>query len=416
MPQWPPALDPIQFPLLGNSLIIGLVALLHIALAGLGVGFMMLAPIAEYAGWRRPWLLDAAHSMTRFTVVTYTASLVLAVTMADLFIGLFPLTNSHLFNRFREPLYVAMAAFLLQLLALYPYYHYWDVLRARRPRIHLALGVFAAASILVWVAVLDGMGSYMLTPVRTEHAWGRLSNPSWAPLVAHRFFANLVLAGYVIAGYGAWRLASARNEDGDYYLRLLKAGLLLGFLMLTIQPLSGFIYATAIIADAPEAYGRLTQGPYRPLLYVQFVLIGALFFGSHLWLNAASTGRSARWSTWGAGVLALAMVVSVGRPDLRRVWGAALVTLSLFALYRSRRLFTEEATPSGRFRAPVIRFLSVGMAIMALLVYLTMGTIRETARRPDTVRNVISLQDEAGQPAIDRPGKAETEEPRPEHP
>lgn len=406
MPEWPPAFEPIHFPLLGNSLIIGVVALLHIVLAGLGVGFMILAPMAEYAGATRPWLLDAARSMTRFTVVTYTASLVLAVMMADLFIGLFPLTNSHLFNRFRYPFYVAMIAFALQLFALYLYYHFWDVLRARRPRVHLALGVLAAALILVWVAVLDGMGSYMLTPTKTENAWGRLSNPTWGPLVVHRFLGNLVLAGYVVAGYAAWRLASARDGDMDYYLRLSRGGLLLGFVMLMIQPLSGFVYAQAISAAAPEAYERLTEGVYRPLTYLQFLLIGALFFGSHLWLTAADrTSPPGRWSSWGAGALALAMVVSVDRPDLRRVLGVALVTLSLWVLYRSRRLFVETEPSPERFRTPLMRHLSVGMAVIAVLTYVTMGTIRETARRPDTVRHLISLQDEARQPAIDREGQ-----------
>lgn len=402
-----PTLPPIEFPLLGNSLVVGLFALLHILLAGLGVGFMILAPLAESLGETRPWLLEAARSMTRFTVVTYTASLVLAVIMVDLFIGLFPLTNTHLFNRFRYPIFVAVIAFLLQLFALYPYYHYWDALRARNPRIHRTLGFFAAALMFIWVAVLDGIGSYMLTPTPTDGAWNRLANPTWGPLVAHRFFGNLVMAGYVLAGYAAWRLSAAQGEDFDYYVRLLKMGLLIGFIMLMVQPLSGLFYAQAIIASAPEAYRQLMQGPYQPLIYAQFLLIGTLFFGSHLWLHGASSvDKAARWSPVVAGLLALAMVLSIGHPDLRRVWTFALVALSVMALYRARSLFINTA-PSQHYQRPFIRYLSAAMAVIAALTYLTMGTIRETARRPDTVRNLISLQDEARQPAHDRSGKAE---------
>lgn len=404
-----PTLPGIEFPLIGNSLAVGLFALPHILLAGLAVGFMMLAPPAEWAGETRPWLLDAARSMTRFTVVTYTASLVLAVIMVDLFIGLFPLTNQHLFNRFRYPIFVAMIAFLLQLFALYPYYHYWDALRARSRLIHRALGFLAAALMFIWVAVLDGIGSYMLTPSEADGAWGRLANPTWAPLVMHRFFGNLVMVGYVAAAYAAWRLAAAKGEDADYYARLLRAGLLIGFVMLMIQPLSGWLYARAIGSSAPEAYRRLTQGPYQPWVYVQFTLIGALFFGSHLWLyGASSSGKTMRWSAGAAGSFALAMVLSVGHPDLRRVWTFALVALSAVALYRVRSLFTEVA-PLERYQRPLVRFLSAALAIVAVSTYLTMGTIRETARRPDTVRNVISLQDEARQPAMDRPGKDEVQ-------
>jgi hypothetical protein len=332
---------------------------------------------------------------------------VLAVIMVELFIGLFPVTNSYLFNRFRYPIYIAMIAFLLQLLALYPYYHYWEILRARSRRIHLTLGLLAAVLMLVWVAVLDGIGSYMLTPATADDAWSRLVNPTWIPLVTHRFFGNLVLAGYVMAGYAAWRLARARPEDVQYYVRLLKLGLLIGFIMLMIQPLSGLLYARSISTSAPEAYRQLTQGPYQPWIYTQFILIGTLFLGSHLWLHrVSSTERPARWSVVAAGSFVLGMVLSVGYPDLRRVWTFALVGLSAVALYRSRSLLNDGA-PSEPYRRPFIRFLSTALAVVAVMTYLTMGTIRETARRPDTVRNIISLHDEARQPAAFRQREAE---------
>lgn len=402
-----PTLPGIEFPLIGNSYAVGLFALLHILLAGLGVGFMMLAPPAEWAGERYPWLLDAARSMTRFTIVTYTASLVLAVIMVELLIGLFPLTNAYLFNRFRYPIYVAMIAFLLQLFTLYPYYHYWDAVRAWSPGVHRVLGFLAASFMFIWVAVLDGIGSYMLTPVTADDAWSRLANPTWGPLIAHRFFGNLVMAGYVMAGYAAWRLASARGDDVQYYVRVLKLGLLIGFIMLMIQPLSGLLYARAISASAPEAYRQLTQGPYQPWVYAQFLLIGALFLGSHIWLHhVSSTGKPARWSVVAAGSFVLAMVLSVGYPDLRRVWTFALVAVSAMALYRARGLLTDGA-PSEPYQRPFVRFLSAVLAVVAVMTYLTMGTIRETARRPDTVRNIISLHDEARQPATFRQAEAE---------
>ena len=403
MPGLPPQLESIQFPLLGNSVAVGVVALLHIALASLAVGFMLLAPLAEFGGRSRPWLVDAARTMTRFTVVTYTASLVLAVIMIDLFIGLFPLTNSHLFNKFRYPVYVATIAFLLQLFSLYPYYHYWDVLRARTPRLHLILGVAAALFMLVWVAVLDGMGSYMLTPVKADDAWSRISNPTWGPLVLHRLFGNLVLAGYVLAGYAAWRLRAAQNEDDGYYLRVLKAGLFIGLTTLMLQPATGFLYARTIGASVPEAYQQLIKGPYQPLVYLQFTLLGTLFVASHLWLRVADAGAVHRWIGIAVCALAVAMVASVGHPGLRRAWTFALVGLSAWALFRARRLF-EVVRPgdAARFRAPAVRHLSVAMAIVAVLIYLTMGTIRETARRPDTIRGLISLEQEASTPAAYR--------------
>jgi hypothetical protein len=50
----------------------------------------------------------------------------------------------------------------------------------------------------------------------------------------------------------------------------------------------------------------------------------------------------------------------------------------------------------------MFRPLAVGLGAVSILIYLTMGTIRETVRRPDTVRGVISLEDEVKHPAADR--------------
>ncbi|MCA9422337.1 MAG: hypothetical protein KC592_15040, partial [Nitrospira sp.] len=110
----------------GSSIWIGFFSLAHITLASLGVGFMVLAPLAEGLGRRRPYFTDFAYLATRFTLVTYTTSIVLAVFMLELFIGLFPLTNSYLFNHFRYPLHLALVVFFIQVLCLYPYYHFWD--------------------------------------------------------------------------------------------------------------------------------------------------------------------------------------------------------------------------------------------------------------------------------------------------
>ena len=49
--------------------------------------------------------------------------------------------------------------------------------------------------------------------------------------------------------------------------------------------------------------------------------------------------------------------------------------------------------------ASYIRPLASGMGILAIVLYLTMGTIRETSRRPETVNGNISIGDELRQRA-----------------
>ncbi len=131
---------PLHFPLLGNSIVVGLFSLLHIALAGLSVGFMVLAPLFQLTGRSIPFNRDLAHSVTRFTVVVFSVSTVLAVIMVELLIGLFPVTTMWMWNRFRGPIALGVVAFILQLIMLYPYYHFWEPLQRYSLAFHIDPG------------------------------------------------------------------------------------------------------------------------------------------------------------------------------------------------------------------------------------------------------------------------------------
>ena len=238
-------LAPIHFPVVGNSVIVGIVSLLHIALASLSVGFMLLAPIFEAMGRTNPLYTALARGITRFTLIVFSASAVLAVIMVELFIGLFPVTTMWIWNQFRHLLYLGVAAFFLQLFALYPYYHYWEAIRRHSVRLHLLMGIMAAALILIWVIVLDGMGSYMLTPTDRPGRWPDPLNPTWLPLALHRLIGDFVIAGYGLAGYAAWRLGrwerrspetpNGTDPSAAYFGHVLKTGFAVGLTTFNVR-------------------------------------------------------------------------------------------------------------------------------------------------------------------------------------
>ena len=398
MPEILQKLGPAHFPLIGNSVAVGIFSLLHIALASLAVGFMIIAPVFESMDRGNRFHAQVAHGLAQFTLITFTASTVLAVLMIELFVGLFPLTNSWMFNQFRYPIYLAIAAFFLQLFALYPYYHYWEPIRRRSRSVHLALGFLAALFLLVWVTLLDGMGSYMLTPPAGGGGWKNLVNPTWIPLVIHRFFGNFVFGGFAIAAYAGWMLGRrAGHPDEPYYLYLLKVGFFIGLIALVIQPFTGLLYAMQIHHAAPAAYQQTIQGRYRGFVYLQFTLIGLLFVGSHFLLRLVRTERSGSRLGEGALILsAVLMVAFVEAPMLRRLFTYLLVALSLFYFYRWRRALIDAGREA--LNRTGVRRLAMTLGVIALLTYWTMGTIRETTRRPDTVRGMISLQEESRTP------------------
>ncbi len=393
-------LEAIRFPLLGNSLVVGLFSLLHITLAAPSVAFMLLAPWLEWRGRTNPFDLDLSRTLTRFTIVVFSVSTVLAVIMLDLMIGLFPVTTMWMWNQFRLPIWFGMGAFFLQLLLLYPYYHFWERLRGYSHRLHVTLGGSAAFLMLCWVFMLDGMGSYMLTPVSEEGAWADLLNDTWLPLVLHRMGGNFVIAGFVIAAYGAWRAGRSQDQEvRPYYLHLFKTGWVIGLASLLLQPLTGWLYATLFRRAAPGAYEQLIQGPYQPFVYVQFILIGLLFLGNYLLIRSAGPALpTTRWYDAGMVASTLLMVASVGSPPMRRLFLFLLIGVTVWYLIaRGGTYFRAIDGSSALFRP-----LALGIGLLSILTYLTMGTIRETSRRPDTVRGRISLQDELRQPAADR--------------
>ena len=390
---------PIHFPLLGNSLVVGVFSLLHIALAGLSVGFMVLAPIFEVTGRTIPYNYDLARAVTRFTVIVFSVSTVLAVIMVELMIGLFPVTTMWAWNLFHAPIGLGITAFILQLAALYPYYHFWDYLRQHKPVLHTTLGALAALLMLVWVAVLDGMGSSMLTPVESGTSWGYLWNPTWTPLMLHRLVGDLLIAGYAIAAYGAWRSGRCKDRDQHgYYMHLFTTGWKIGVAGLLSQPIIGLLYALSIQSSAPAAYDQLIHGPYQSFLYIQFGLIGLLFVGTHVLLRPAPHGLQWTWLDIAIPLSAILMVLSIGHTSIRRFFLYVLAGLLLWSLWL--RKHADPLPPAGSSR--LFRPLAVGLGAVSILIYLTMGTIRETVRRPDTVRGVISLEDEVKHPAADR--------------
>ena len=66
MPEISTQLQPLHFPLLGNSIVVGIFSVLHIMFAGISVGFMLMAPVFEAMGQRNPFYTEFAHTVTRF--------------------------------------------------------------------------------------------------------------------------------------------------------------------------------------------------------------------------------------------------------------------------------------------------------------------------------------------------------------
>jgi cytochrome bd-type quinol oxidase subunit 1 len=243
----------------------------------------------------------------------------------------------------------------------------------------------------------------MLTPVSGRTTWGNVLNPTWVSLMLHRFVGELVMAGYVIAGYGAWRFGRSQDvAHREYYALLINIGWFGGLCALVLQPFTGLLYAASIDSADPAAYEQILRGQYQGLAYLQFVLVGLLVVGNHVLLNAVNPAAPrSRWLDVGIPVAAVLMVASVGHSGARRSFLYLLVALTLWS-FRSAFQGRGRVISARQSLGTWGRSIAMSLGVLSVLMYVTMGTIRETARRPDTVRNMISLEDEAEHPAAFR--------------
>lgn len=393
-------LPPIQFPILGNSGAVGLFSLLHISLAGLTVGFIVLAPLFEYLGMRDPFYARLGRSLVRFVAVVFSISAVFAVIMVELFIGLFPVSTVTIFRRFELGIYLAIVVFFLHIFFFYTYWYRWETMRTKSIQRHIAWGTIAALLIVIWGGLLDGIGSYMLTPPeRTLAGLPRfdparlafLLNPTWVPLVLHRFVGNLIISFYAIGLYGGIRLLSTspNPEEEAYYTRVMQFGILAGTGLLMLQPIAGMLYSIQIRRANPQAFERILFGPVEWLVRVQFLLVGLLFaLSNRFFAQISSQPRRSRILNGAVLVAALLMVLTVQQVWLRRGLTFTLVLLTLYhfslVLLRGKPFPFKKQGP----------WLAISVGCCAVATFLVMGVIREQARRPYTIYGEIRLQDE----------------------
>jgi cytochrome bd ubiquinol oxidase subunit I len=113
------------------------------------------------------------------------------------------------------------------------------------------------------MTMIDAVASYMLTPSGapiTDVARTYL-NPTFVPLNMHRFVGNFSYAGFLIAGWAAYRyLRTEREDDREYFDWMGHWGLIWGFGFLIMQPIIGYGYLKSIRESAPDAFNTIMLG------------------------------------------------------------------------------------------------------------------------------------------------------------
>ncbi len=390
----------LHFPLIGNRWLVGGLFLSHIIFGSFSMGAVLLSPAMEWIGVARRDLRFEryAHSLaaTNLKVFSFGATLgafaVLALT------GLYPRLLVSLMTVFFWPMLLAFASWLVTIPLLLIYVFRWNRMELRKGR-HIAIGVAGGLSEQLFLFLIVGLDSFLLTPGQGL-GLGTFFNPSYWPELAHRFIGNLSWTSFFIAAVmAAYAGFSRRPEARAYFQWATRLSVVIGFLTLVLQVGFGFLFVEAIKQASPGAFRFSLQGSYAWLWLIQGLFLGILLVGTNLYFVQSRLGHHA---------LGLGLTGTVTVLALLAMAPAALYPRQLFGL---RYGFLGGALALSllhwllwrRPRAPTVGELRRGGQMVlgitgaaALLLFLLMGIIRETARGEYTVYGQLRESESGG--------------------
>ncbi len=422
----------LDVPIIGKNVVIAVLVQSHILFAAFIIGAVLIAATSEYLGLvtKQPRYERFARNLARFVVLLFASGAALAITFVLALITLFPVFFSYLQNIFFWVFLVEAFMFLGQIIIVYAWYNVWDKL-AYRKVVHVTFGMIAGFFGLMAMTMIDAVASYMLTPAEapaTDVARTFL-NQTMVPLNMHRFVGNFSYAGFLIAGWGAWRyLRSTREEDREYYDWMGHWGLIWGFGFLILQPVIGYGYLKGIRESSPEAFDTIMLGDKAWVFLllvteIAFMSIAATAYFVHKLRFAQKPMPMLRKLAVGSlGFTALFTVLNIIPADANIVpgvlsfaggeetkiplgqmypWkyigliGLMLVGFFVVALYLRAAANGFHWGRASRWS----QYALIGCALAVVTTMMTMGYTRETARRVDNapgylIYNCITMEQE----------------------
>jgi cytochrome d ubiquinol oxidase subunit I len=409
----------LDVPVIGKNVVIAVLVQSHILFAAFIIGAVLIAATSEYLGMvtKQNNYERFARSLARFVVLLFASGAALAITFVLALVTLFPVFFSILQNIFFWVFLVEAFMFLGQIIIVYAWYNVWDKL-AYRKSLHVVFGFVAGFFGLMAMTMIDAVASFMLTPAEVESQADLVArsflNQTMVPLNMHRFIGNFSYAGFLIAGWGAWRyLRTTREEEREYYDWMGHFGLIWGFGFLIMQPVIGYGYLKGIRESAPEGFNVIMLGDKSwvfnlLVIWIAIMTIASTAYFVHKLRFTVKPMETLRKLAVGAlGFTALFTVLNIIPNDLDLIPQIGLVFLQgegtevpLGSMYPWKYIgliglmivgffviaLYLRATATGFHWGRASRWSQYALmacAVTVVLTMVTMGYTRETARRVD---------------------------------
>lgn len=280
-------MEPSFAPEVARRFAIGFLFVAHIQFAALLIGLFTLGVSAEFF-----WLQSSGNSnLDRLARgIGMVAAIMYSTGAALAFAALFFLTifwPTFFYILFRAnfwPFVLEATTFALTLLYLLPWFFTWASME-RFKWAHLALGSALVISAYLQQAMIDVVAAYMLTPAPPSSFLRVFLNPTAVPLDMHRLVGDISFAGFVVAGFAAFKaLRSRQMEDRAYWDWVGSISLTAGLGFLYLQPAIGVEYMEEIRANSPAAFTTMMRGNLSWLFIVQVAFLSILFLLSQAYI------------------------------------------------------------------------------------------------------------------------------------
>jgi len=409
----------LDVPIIGKNVVIAVLVQTHILFATFIIGAVLIAATSEYLGMvtKQNNYERFARNLARFVVLLFASGAALAITFVLALVTLFPVFFSILQNIFFWVFLVEAFMFLGQIIIVYAWYNVWDKL-AYRKSLHVVFGFVAGFFGLMAMTMIDAVASFMLTPAEVESQADLVArsflNQTMVPLNMHRFVGNFSYAGFLIAGWGAWRyLRTTREDEREYYDWMGHFGLIWGFGFLIMQPVIGYGYLKGIRESAPEGFNTIMLGDKSwvfnlLVIWIAVMTIASTAYFVHKLRFTVKPMETLRKLAVGAlGFTALFTILNIIPNDLNLIPQIGLVLLDgegtevpLGSMYPWKYIgliglmivgffviaLYLRATATGFHWGRASRWSQYALmacAVTVVLTMVTMGYTRETARRVD---------------------------------
>lgn len=390
-----PNLANLQVPLIGNKWAVGIVFMLHVLFGSYTMGTLLTGPTFELVGrWRgSAHCFRYASGLAQVNLKIFSIGATIAGFAVIFLAALYGRMWIPLVEIMIIPFAIAFTIWLPTLGALYLYAHKYAESFGRGW--HVALGYAAALGDHVFLFFIVGVDSFLLTP-GTGQGVGAFFNPTFLPELFHRFTGNMSWSSFFIAAVFAVRAGRAEpGPEREYRLWAARASLLVGFLLLVPQALSGVGFVVQMHNASPGAF-QTSFTTYGYLWIAQVCLLCALLLGGSVYF-AASRPSTLGWLLCGLIVLggvAAAMpnqVYGVRYYWIRLIALAAVFVMALLSWlwWLGRRRL--------HLRSPLLARGSLAtVGVIAVALFLLMGVIRTSARDPYAVFGKITQEQSQG--------------------